>query len=500
MSITCVDLHRTSPVLPASLVDQFPPGARLMSSSSKRKRQADGDLLKPEKRVAVRRRTPSPAPTTLPRSGPWSSKLIIVLVGLPARGKSYIARKLCRYLNWLQYDTKIFNVGNKRRALNNLYAGAQEHSASFFDPSDPKASKIREVAAMGTLEELLDFLLLEGGSVALFDATNTTVPRRRTVVDRVRQRAGDEIDVLFLESQCFDEDLLESNMRLKLSGPDYKGHNPIASLADFKERVVMYSKKYVPLGSAEEALGWSFCKMIDVGRKFVMHNIQGYLAFKTVQYIQNFHLQPRQIWLTRRGESQDDEFGEDTADPHLSDHGRKYATALTAFIDKHRIMWRDQRTSTLRTSHSDGKQNIASQCTSPNFQVWASRAVRSRETSSGFSQPQYLVKHLHMLDSFSPSQDNSSSKSETQNQDASTQPPAFAHEESHSEIAHRIQWTILELERLHDHVLLIAGVAVLRVLLAYFRDLSETPALVKRDIPLHTLYLLEPVSFGIFLA
>lgn len=285
-------------------------------------------------------------------------------------------------------------------------------------------------------------------------------------------------------------------MRLKLSGPDYKGHDPIASLADFKERVVMYSKKYVPLGSAEEALGWSFCKMIDVGRKFVMHNIQGYLAFKTVQYIQNFHLQPRQIWLTRRGESQDDELGEDTVDPRLSEQGRRYATSLAAFIDKHRSIWRKERASSSCASHSHGQPKPASQCSSPNFQVWTSRTARSRETSSEFSQPQYLVKHLHMLDSFSPSQDSSSSssKDENRNQDASTQPCAYAHEESHSEIAHRIQWTILELERLHDHVLLIAGVAVLRVLLAYFRDMSETPALANRDIPLHTLYLLEPVS------
>ena len=31
---------------------------------------------------------------------------IIVLVGLPARGKTYIARKLTRYLNWVGIDTK----------------------------------------------------------------------------------------------------------------------------------------------------------------------------------------------------------------------------------------------------------------------------------------------------------------------------------------------------------------------------------------------------------
>ena len=43
------------------------------------------------------------------------SKLVIVMVGLPARGKSYITKKMTRYLNWLQHDTKIFNVGERRR-------------------------------------------------------------------------------------------------------------------------------------------------------------------------------------------------------------------------------------------------------------------------------------------------------------------------------------------------------------------------------------------------
>ena len=46
--------------------------------------------------------------------------------------------------------------------------------------------------------------------------------------------------------------LLESNMRLKLSGPDYKDQDPIAALADFKQRVSLYEKKYVPLGEHEE--------------------------------------------------------------------------------------------------------------------------------------------------------------------------------------------------------------------------------------------------------
>src|ERR1700761_3290795 len=63
------------------------------------------------------------------------SKLIIVMVGLPARGKSYITKKLARYLNWLQHDTKIFNVGDKRRII---AQGA--HDRSIPDLSAPQAA------------------------------------------------------------------------------------------------------------------------------------------------------------------------------------------------------------------------------------------------------------------------------------------------------------------------------------------------------------------------
>ena len=238
---------------------------------------------------------------------------MIVMVGLPARGKSYITKKITRYLNWLQHDTRIFNVGERRReaangpsrtptakaqkrlqpstlngiSLNGVImhkdllpppaltvqtpvdvqqhfnghpddflsppaperlksdsqssrpqslpssndapeakttsrfgkhpiSESQDQSAQFFDPENAAASKLREELAMATLDELLDYILDQGGSVGIFDATNSTLDRRKLIMERIRERAGPELGVLFLESLCIDENASSTTLSLKL--------------------------------------------------------------------------------------------------------------------------------------------------------------------------------------------------------------------------------------------------------------------------------------------
>lgn len=64
---------------------------------------------------------------------------VIAMVGLPARGKTYISRKLTRYLNWVGLKTKVFNVGEYRREAFHDYA-----SKEFFDPVNQQFVEIRK--------------------------------------------------------------------------------------------------------------------------------------------------------------------------------------------------------------------------------------------------------------------------------------------------------------------------------------------------------------------
>ena len=43
-----------------------------------------------------------------------STPHVIVMVGLPARGKTYISRLLYMYLNWIGVNTRVFNLGEYR--------------------------------------------------------------------------------------------------------------------------------------------------------------------------------------------------------------------------------------------------------------------------------------------------------------------------------------------------------------------------------------------------
>ena len=117
--------------------------------------------------------------------------LVLVMVGLPARGKTYTARKMVRYLSWKGMKTKVFNVGNYRRSM----SGAQVPH-DFFDPHNEEGMDARKKAAQAALEELC-LWMGSGGDVAIYDATNSTQKRRRWVVERLQEKG---LEFAFLEN------------------------------------------------------------------------------------------------------------------------------------------------------------------------------------------------------------------------------------------------------------------------------------------------------------
>jgi hypothetical protein len=82
-----------------------------------------------------------------------NEKIVIAMVGLPARGKSYIARKLARYLNWIGFKAKVFNIGMYRR-----HHVGTDCDSKFFDPNNKDANQQRENCAIEALNDLIEYL------------------------------------------------------------------------------------------------------------------------------------------------------------------------------------------------------------------------------------------------------------------------------------------------------------------------------------------------------
>lgn len=86
---------------------------------------------------------------------------VIAMVGLPARGKTYISKKLARYLNWIGIFTKVYNLGEYRRNATSAYK-----SHEFFRPDNQEAMAIRTECALRALEDACKWLG-EKGEVAV---------------------------------------------------------------------------------------------------------------------------------------------------------------------------------------------------------------------------------------------------------------------------------------------------------------------------------------------
>ena len=257
--------------------------------------------------------------------------------------------------------------------------------------------------------------------------------------------------------------------------------------------------------------------MIDVGRKIVSHQIRGFLSAQTVYYLLNFNLSPRQIWITRHGESMDNLNGKIGGDSDLSPNGQAYAKALAKFIKYEREMWDIRQEDKARSTHfpprpgdttppnpeyatrGDGKSGQISK----SFCVWTSMLKRSIQTAQYFDEEDFEIKQMRMLDelnagamegmTYEEIKTKMADEYELRKKDKLNYRYPGPGGEGYLDIINRLRAVIVEVERMTDHVLLVGHRSIARVLLAYFKGLKRDDV-ADLDVPLGMLYMLEPAS------
>ncbi|KAG7553572.1 hypothetical protein FFLO_03004 [Filobasidium floriforme] len=410
--------------------------------------------------------------TLLDRPDYSEAKIVVAMVGLPARGKSYLSNRLLRYLRWLEYKVEVFNVGQlrRRKARDQVQAGEgpQDHSHTYFSSTNAEATALREQLATESLESLITWLK-QGGNVGIHDATNSTRARRAKIQERIDREPG--LQCIFLESWCDDPEIIASNVALKArSGdPDYKGMSKEEAERDFRKRIEQYESVYETI--TEPDISW--CKILNVGRQVQINRIAGYLQSRIAFYLMNLHLKPRHIYLSRHGESMHNVGGMIGGDSPLSPQGEKYAAALPALV----------------------LENVGDHP----LQVWTSTLQRTVATARNLPYPKKTWKSLDELDAGVCDGMTYEEIAEKYPEDyAARDENKFGYRyrggESYQDVVVRLEPVIMELER-QENIIIICHQAIIRCLYGYFMGLSQEE-LPYIKVPLHTLIKLTPMAYG----
>ncbi|KAK9729093.1 hypothetical protein K7432_000536 [Basidiobolus ranarum] len=395
--------------------------------------------------------------------------IALVLVGLPARGKTHVSRSLRRYLRWLGVQTQVFHVGNYRRKMVSKSLGHD-----FFNPGNAETAELRNHVANAALEDMISWLR-SVGQVGIYDASNITEHRRRQVLEKLE---ANNIHVIFIESICDDPKIIEENVRnVKISSPDYTNWDPDQAVKDFVRRI----NNHVPYYETITDRSLSFVKLLNAGDQIILNNIQGYLQTRLVFFLMNLHINDRTIYFARSGESIVNSYKGDSA---LNARGVRYAENLKNVLLSHRQ-----------------KKKIAGEELRP-FGIWTSTRQRSVNTAQ-FFPAEVPVRQVAGLLELNPGEVDELTSAEIlakfPEEYEKHQKDPYNHRyprgESYHELAIRLEEIILQLEREQNDILIIAQETVLRTLYAYYfgRPADEIPNI---NIPRDTLIEVIPSSYG----
>uniref|UniRef100_A0A8C3NBX1 6-phosphofructo-2-kinase domain-containing protein n=1 Tax=Geospiza parvula TaxID=87175 RepID=A0A8C3NBX1_GEOPR len=373
---------------------------------------------------------------------------MVILVGLPARGKTYISRKLTRYLNWIGTPTRVFNVGEYRREAVPNYKNYE-----FFRHDNPEGVEIRRHCALAALKDVRTYLSSEEGQVAVFDATNTTRERREVILEFAKENG---YKVGFRGSWG-------GLGQVKLSSPDHRGRGQDEAVADFLQRIECYKATYEPLDDELDS-GLSHINRFNVGLRYLGGCAGTHLGTQRCPHVGTRWSSGGQSQLNLRGRI--------GGDSDLSPRGQQYAQALSRFIRSQEI---------------------------PELKVWTSHMKRTIQTAEALGVPYEQWKALNEIDAgvceemtYEEIQERYPKELALRDQDKYRY--RYPKGESYEDLVQRLEPVIMELER-QENVLVVCHQAVMRCLLAYFLDKSadELPYL---KCPLHTVLKLTPVAYG----
>lgn len=432
--------------------------------------------------------------------------LLIVMVGLPARGKTFLAQKLCRLLGWHGIRSQTFNVQvvwkQKLKELHHLDPDAPlVTSAETFQQICTPGTQTRKQynAVLKMFAQQAKEFYESGGVVVVLNDDFTTKELRDEVEEYFTPLASSTVYVEVQRdssaNETFDslkisdpEEYPLSAGSLHLSAVDSNPATPTLQdpKIDFQKRVKILEKTYDTMTPSS---GKSYIKIKN--EVLEVHRVQGFLCGRIVSFLMNlsqFKVQ-HPIYFVRHGQSMynlEDRLG---GDPVLTKKGEKDAIALLEFIK------------TLKTEDDLLTAGDPDSC----IQIWTSQLKRAIQTA----QPAEDLLGVRCLRWSSLNEIHAGVCENLTYKEVEREYPLihrfrgenkytfrYPQGESYQDLVMRLEPVIMELENANRVVLVVAHQAVLRALLAYFGSTSAESS-VYVEVPHRTVWRCTYNSKGI---
>lgn len=249
-------------------------------------------------------------------------KLYIVMVGLPARGKSTVASKLKENLVKDAIRTRIFNNGDLRRKL----TGEDTSYPEFYDPKNKEGVALREKVALINIQRARDYLN-DKGHVAILDATNVSLKRREKVTSHLK-----DYTLLFIECINNDHEILEASIQRKITHPEFKHLTRETAIQSFKQRIYYYNTIYKPLKNEK-----NFVKLNSLDNQIIQEEMVEEIPYYDMIRDSLVTDTVKNLYLIRHGETFFNLENRIGGDSPLTKNGKSQAKDLAKYFGKKKI-------------------------------------------------------------------------------------------------------------------------------------------------------------------
>lgn len=470
----------------------------------------------------------NPEPTTMPPpsaglAGAIGERHVICFVGLPARGKQFMAERLCRYLKFFHgAQCQIFDLADEKYSAD---ADLGDALSKYLEEEDETATTQLLRSREGIDEDSLDRMKknVDSGKIAILDSSDAFATQRRAwsgssketrwamqkhcVSLRVR------VKLLFIEVIVTDARLVVKFLKQRL-GDDPDG----SKLAAAQTRIREYGRSFVTIQDDGSEDDFAYVKLINYGDKVVTNRIRGFLLMQIVKYLSHVHPNPRTVYLCRHGQSQYNVCQKIGGNPGLTAIGERFAAWLGRWVPAN--VWPAGKQSDLddaldphtgrplfgRVFKVDGEEEpVVIRPT----RLWTSTLRRTIDTARHIPHPplelqgggvwhQMLPRVYRNLDeifagdyeglTYEEIEAHFGGESLLRKKDKLGY--RYPRGESYLDLVARLDPLMHELESYTEPLLIVSHQATLRILYAYLVAIPRADA-PKLSIPLHTVIKLE---------